>query len=109
MWRQREPGTFQWSLHLSDTQVSLSSLLLSPSLSLKIVGVSGLARGAVLLTTVPLMVTAVIKVSADRSSPQQCPGTASQAAEQRNNQGFIFLEIQKNATAILVSLATIAS
>ena len=70
---------------------------------------SGLARDAVLLTTVPLMVTAVIKVSADRSSPPQCPGTASQAAGQRDNQAFIFLEIPKNATAILVSLATTAS
>ena len=35
---------------------------------------SGLARDALLLTTVPLTLTVVIKVSAYRRSQQPCPG-----------------------------------
>ena len=52
----------------------------SPSLclllSLHWTAVSGLERDAVSLRIVPLMLTVVIKVSAYRSPPQQCPGTA---------------------------------
>ena len=70
---------------------------------------TGMGRDAVSLMTAPVMVTAVTKVSAYRSPPQQCPGTAGQAAGQRNNQGFIFIEILKNVIAISGSLATIAS
>ena len=38
--------------------------------------VAGLERDAASLRIVPLMLTVVIKVSAYRSPPQQCPGTA---------------------------------